>query len=105
MGWMRERAEGPGQYHCKATPRTALKGHDYQGRFKQTVTSLFKHPSCLQEGQGKYRELKASPPQLSFLEGDGPNNPGNNFQACEGQEGVGNRQHVFMKENHAWPTS
>lgn len=35
------RAEGPGQSHCKATPRRALKGHDYQGRFKQTVTSLF----------------------------------------------------------------
>lgn len=53
----------------------------------------------------EYREPKASPCQLNGLEGDGPNNPGNNFhKPVKDRKVVGNWQPLFMKENHAWPT-
>ncbi|KAK4831799.1 hypothetical protein QYF61_019229, partial [Mycteria americana] len=57
-----------------------------------------KSHSCLQEGQeGGARELQVSHFHLHPWEGDGATNPGNHFQAHEGQEVIRSSQHGFTK--------
>lgn len=49
---------------------------------------------CLQQGQGGSKERQAGQPHLHPCEGDGPNNPGNNFQTHEG--------HKCYQQHSAW---